>query len=376
MRSFYFTFIFVLSLFFANNLNAQKVVHPKTIRTGTFLGISPKLRDIKPTKKDDTKISRNNSSNEDEFEFNESMRAVREYPFKSTAEPKGPDPVWQSTMPNIKAGETRAPILNFAGQSSPYLPSDCNGSVGINYFMQGVNSSYAIYDKNTGNQVVSSTAFNTLFGSVTGSSDNDGDIIVLFDDHANRWFVSEFSISGSNDYQMIAVSVTDDPTGSWYQYSFDVDDMPDYGKFGIWEDGYYMADNNTSGNDVYVFERSVMLAGGASPQMIAFDNPNRPNSGFHCIEPLDNDGQFAPAGTPGQFITINDDAWGGGGDELWIYECDVDWGTPSNSTFARTQTITVPAFDSDFGSDWSNIAQPGTSQEVDAIPQILMYRAQ
>ena len=383
MKKFYFVISLALLSFFANDIFAQEIVHPTTITTGTFLGKTKPLRDFKPVKVDETTMDRVNPaeerSEEEEFEFNESLRSERLYPYKSTAQPQGPDPVWQSTMPNDRS-QTRAPILNFAGQGSPYNPSDCNGAVGANHFMQGVNSSYEIYDKNTGNVVVSSTAFNTLFAGVTGADRNDGDIIVLYDDNADRWFASEFSIpsayGGGNDMMLIAVSETNDPTGSWYRWSFDVDDLPDYMKFGIWEDGYYMADNNTSGNDIYVFERSVMLTGGASPQMVAFNNPNRPSSGFHCIEPLDNDGQWAPAGTPGQFITINDDAWGGGGDELWVFECDVDWTTPSNSTFARTQTITVPAFDSDFGSGWDNIAQPGTSQELDAIPQILMYRAQ
>ncbi len=373
----------VLTLFvnttFAQQVNPRTTqpsitVHPTTIKTGTFLGVSPKLRDIKPIKKTGKIIGKDKISaeREREFEFNESLQE-RNYPYAATAQPQGPDPVWQRHIGTNHVG-TRAPILNFAGQSSPYYPSDCNGSVGINYFMQGVNSTYAIYDKNTGTQVIAPTAFNTLFSGVPGATNNDGDIIVLFDDNASRWFAAEFDITDANNLMLIAVSVTDDPTGSWYKWSFDVDDLPDYPKFGIWQDGYYMADNNSTGNDVYVFERSVMLTGGASPQMVAFNNPNRPASGFHCIEPLDNDGTWAPAGTPGQFITINDDAWGGL-DELWIYECAVDWVTPTNSTFVRTQTITVPAFDSNFGVGWDNITQPNT-QKLDAIPQILMFRAQ
>jgi PKD repeat protein len=151
--------------------------------------------------------------------------------------------------------------------------------------------------------------------------------------------------------------------------------FPDYMKFGVWRDGYYMS-ANSSGNDIYVFERTAMLAGNPAPAMVGFNNPNRPNSGFHCIQPLDNDGQFAPVGTPGLFITINDDSWGGS-DQLWMFELDVDWNTPSNSTFTRTQMIDVAAFDSQFNS-WGvgDIVQPGTSQKLDAIPMILMYRAQ
>ena len=70
-----------------------------------------------------------------------------------------------------------------------------------------------------------------------------------------------------------------------------------------------MATNTGGGNDVYVFDRDAMIAGDAAPTMIGFDNPDRPSTfdGFHCILPLDNDGPWAPTGTPGQFITIVDE---------------------------------------------------------------------
>ncbi|MFH2142732.1 MAG: PKD domain-containing protein, partial [Bacteroidota bacterium] len=349
-------------------------VHPTVIKTAVDFGITPPLRDLAPAE---------GPMSEEEYNANKEIKELHErvlnaslkdrfYPYPSAP---APDPVWQNTMGEKTMDETRAPLLNFAGQASPYMPSDCNGAAGPNHYMQGVNSTYAIYNK-SGVQVVAPTNFNTLFSGVTGSGSNDGDIIVMYDDQADRWFCAEFSIPDpGNDYMLIAVSTTNDPTGTWYKWSFDVDDLPDYMKFGVWRDGYYMADNNSVGNDVYVFERSVMLAGGASPQMVAFNNPNRPASGFHCIMPLDNDGTFATVGTPGQFITINDGAWGGS-DQLWIYEADIDWVTPSNSTFARTQQIGVAAFDSNFGTDWENISQQGTTQQVDAIPQILMFRAQ
>ena len=187
------------------NIYSSKVVHPTVIRTGTFLGITPPLRDIKNIKQNYVEIIA--EKEEYERELNKGL-AIRNYPYYT---PSGPDPVWQKFMPQTKA--TTNLILNFDGQSSSYYPSDCNGAVGINYFMQGVNATYAIYNKNTGTQVVGPTAFNTLFSGVPGSSNNDGDIIVLFDDNASRWFAAEFDISDANNLMLIAVSVTDDPTG-------------------------------------------------------------------------------------------------------------------------------------------------------------------
>ncbi len=298
----------------------------------------------------------------------------RSYPNAENALPKGVDPVWQKT-----AGKTRGTsqiIENFNGLTTSSSPPDCNGSAGPEHFFQTVNVKYSIYDK-SGNQVVAPTNLNTLFAGVPGANNNDGDPILLYDDNADRWLAAEFSGAYTNpDYMMIAISVTNDPTGDWYRWSWTMNGFPDYMKFGVWEDGYYMGTNTASGNDIYVFEREEMLIGGAAPQMVQFNNNWRPNSGFHCVLPADCDGDYAPAGTPGLFLTINDDAWGGGGDELWVFELDVDWETPSNSTWNRTQQISVSPFDSNFGSSWDNIKQKGTGQELDAINQILMYRVQ
>jgi hypothetical protein len=271
-----------------------------------------------------------------------------------------------------KGVSAKAPLVNFDGQTSPYYPPDCNGTAGPSHFMQTINSVYAIYSK-TGTLVAGPANLNTLFGSVPGATYNDGDPIILYDEQADRWLVTEFSISGATNYLLVAVSTTNNPTGTWYQYSFTVPVMPDYPKFGIWRDGYYVAVNNSSANDIFVINRTPMLTGGMS-QIIGFDNPNRPTSidGFMCVPPVDNDGTFAPAGAPGTFIAFNDDAIGGGSDQLWIYELTANWTTPASSTFSRVQQISVAAFDSNFGNDWTNIAQQGTSQQLDAIPQVIM----
>jgi hypothetical protein len=341
-------------------------VSPGDISTGTYLGLTPPLRDLEAISE---KEYREMVIKAEEKLLNPKLR-YRSYPYAETALPKGPDPVWQRETTSTRAPGTL--LLNVAGQTSPYLPSDCNGTMGPNHYMQTINTTYAIYNRQ-GAIVAGPTNLNTLFSGVTGSNCNDGDPIVLYDEQADRWLVAAFSICGVNDYMLIAVSTTNDPTGTWHKYSFDVTDMPDYEKFGIWQDGYYMATNTTPGNDIYVFERSQMLVGGTA-QMVAFDNPWRPTTidGFVVVPPVDNDGDFAPAGSPGLFIAFNDDAIGGGSDQLWIYELDVNWGTPSLSTFNRVQQLGVAAFDSNFGNTWNNISQQGTSQKLDAIPMVIM----
>ena len=106
----------------------------------------------------------------------------------------------------------------------------------------------------------------------TCETSNDGDPIVMYDQLAQRWFVSQFAFPNfpSPPYiQCVAVSATSDPTGAYNQYQFNLPDtyLNDYPKFGIWPDGYYMTFN---GFDVFgggfqggaiAFDRTAMLAG-------------------------------------------------------------------------------------------------------------------
>ncbi len=359
---------FVLSFMFLAVNGQDAILSPAAVGTGTLTGISPPLRDIPPMTPEEMAAMKIKA---DEKALNPKLRN-REYPYASTALPKGPDGAWQRENGTNRQAASE-PNVVFNAQSSPYFPPDDNGTAGPNHYMQTVNTTYAIYDK-TGVKLAGPTNMNQLFGNVAGANCNDGDPIMLYDEMADRWFAAEFSLCGSPDRMLIAISVTNDPTGSWYQYSFVMNGMPDYEKFGIWHDGYYMGTNTSSGTDIYVFERDVMLAGGTSPKMVSFDNQWRPGSvdGFMMVPPLDCDGDAPPSTQPALFIAQSDDAFNSGTDQLWIYELDVDWATTTNSTFTRVQQLEVEPYDSNFGNNWNNIKQPNTSQELDGIPQVVM----
>jgi len=346
------------------------IVHPTKVSKAIYHDVLPSLKDLPPVGADYYLKNKDRLS----WDRHEDEAEGADY---SNWKPMGDDPVWQKKMGSVEQN-SKALQQNFAGQSSPYLPSDCNGTVGPNHFFQTVNTTYAIYDK-TGGTVVPATAMNTLFTGVTGASNNDGDPLILWDEQANVWVAVEFSINTTPYHMLFAVSQTSDPTGAWNRYSFVMNGFPDYEKLGIASDGYYMGTNTTSGDDIYVFERSAMIAGN-SAQMIQFDNPNRPNpSGFNCVMPIDNDGTFDTGHA--RFIAINDDAWGNevnnNQDEIWIFDCTPNWSSPGSSTFGRSQAIIVSAFDSQFNS-WGtgDVAQTGTTQLVDANPYVLMSRGQ
>jgi hypothetical protein len=191
------------------------------------------------------------------------------------------DPVVQK---NKGTGPISDPVANFDGVCLPFgppcdqasscgcLPPDTNGEVGATQYVQIVNSDFAVYTK-TGSVLRGATPIDQLWAG-TGSEcagHNDGDPVVVYDQLANRWLLSEFIAqpnSGEQYGECIAVSTTDDATGSYYLYTFlfGSGTFYDYPKIGVWPDGYYMTANEfptgqetSSGAGAFVFERSQML---------------------------------------------------------------------------------------------------------------------
>jgi hypothetical protein len=287
------------------------------------------------------------------------------------------DPVLQDQFPLQSMPSTS---LNFDGvdNRNAVLPPDTNGDVGPNHYVQWVNLSLAIYDK-SGSLLYGPTNGNTVFSGFTGPCEdrNDGDPIVLYDEQADRWLLSQFAwpnfLKGPF-YQCIAVSATPDPTGAYYRYQFSFSKMNDYPKFGVWADGYYLAINQFSNNlpagqGVAVFEREKMLVGG-SARMIYFDMVGDATLGG--MLPSDRDGQPPPGGAPNLFVQFDDSP-----DQLQLWEFHADWVNTANSSFSRKAVLATAAFDPIMcGGSRNCIPQPGTSVKLDAISDRLMYRLQ
>ncbi|MBP6575154.1 MAG: T9SS type A sorting domain-containing protein [Flavobacteriales bacterium] len=261
----------------------------------------------------------------------------------------------------------RAPIINFNGQNGSGAPPDPTGAAGPNHYVQGVNLSYKVYSK-TGSSLSGSLALSSLW---PGSQDA-GDPIVLYDRHADRWFISQFNFSPNR--MLIAVSETGDPLGAYYTYSYTFSQFPDYPKFSVWWDGYYFTSN--SNKTAVVFDRTKMLAGDPTAQMVALTAPNNGNNFFSSVLPADADGPLPPNGTPCYFFNLEDNAWGNPADQIRVYEMTTDWVTPGNTVVVSSQTIPTAAFNTALGSGFDNIAQPGTTQKLDAVSEIFYFRAQ
>jgi hypothetical protein len=293
------------------------------------------------------------------------------------------DPMIQTSTPSLNA---ITPLTSFGGVGnlSGVLPPDTNGDVGPSHYVQWVNLNFAVYDKQG----------NVLYGPVNGKTlwqgfgapcetQNDGDPIVLYDEIANRWLMTQFALPNyprGPYYQCIAVSTTGSPLGSWNRYAYSFSKLNDYPKFGVWSDGYYMSMNqftcnilgqcSWAGEGVVAFERSQMLTGGAA-RGVYFDMAA--NTSLGGMLPADLDGPtLPPSGAPNYFAQFDDEP-----DQLQLWEFHVDWSNTANSSFTRRALLPTAAFDSNMcGGSRNCIAQAGTTAKIDAIADRLMYRLQ
>ena len=56
--------------------------------------------------------------------------------------------------------------------------------------------------------------------AVNDCTDPSGDPIVVYDQLADRWILSQFTTRGPRYYDCVAVSQSGDPTGAYYRYAF------------------------------------------------------------------------------------------------------------------------------------------------------------
>ena len=281
------------------------------------------------------------------------------------------DPVVQHSM-NSPATILDTTIVNFDGNTNTegYVPPDTHGDVGPSHYFQVVNCHYEIYNK-TGTLLLGPAANSSVWSGMPNNY-NSGDAVVVYDEVANRWLFSQFSLPGSGPYyQMIAVSQTADPTGSWYRWEYSFTNMPDYPKFAVWPDGYYMSAHMFAGGSSYAgilacaFNRTQMLAGNATAQMVMFTKPASDEA--YGWLPSDCDGPFPTGNPPNYFVYMVD-----GPDHLGIYEFHVDWANTVNSTFGNFLSLNTASF----STNVTGITQPGTTRKLDPLNDRMMYRLQ
>lgn len=320
------------------------------------------------------------------------------------------DPVIQKKR---GSGPLSAPIANFDGICLPFgppcgeasscscLPPDTNGEVGATQYVEMVNSDFAVYSK-TGQVLRDATPIDALWSGTSSecAAHNDGDPVVVYDQFAGRWILSQFVAqpgSGESYAECVAVSTTDDATGTYYLYEFDwsPDVFLDYPKLGVWRDGYYLSANEfpasqetSSGAAAIVLERSAMLQG-LPARFVWFDESaaNPPGGQYIGQLPGDADGsRLPPPGEPNVFAEVDDPSGipptgtSDPGFDLRIWRFHVDWSNPADSTFgtdgAPSFTIPVAPFvRAQCVYGYGDCAlQKGGPQGLDVLGDRLMFR--
>jgi hypothetical protein len=281
-------------------------------------------------------------------------------------------------------------IANFEGLSNadnPFevSPPDPNGEVGPGHYVEMVNLVFAVYSK-TGTRLLGPTTLGTLWQgfAIDDCTDLSGDPVVVYDQLADRWILTQFTTRGPTYYNCVAVSRSGDPTGSYFRYAFSTGpNFPDYPKYSVWPNAYFLStrefapDDSFAGDGAYALERDKMIKG-KSARMVQFllppgVTPYLPGDG---LLPSDLDGNAAPPdGSPNYFVGTMDDGAGRGApfDGINVFSFSVTWGGHPTGSFSLAAQLPVASFDSIFPcspQSRSCIPQPKTGNKVD----ILSYR--
>ncbi|MGI8735416.1 MAG: hypothetical protein ACR2LM_19190, partial [Pyrinomonadaceae bacterium] len=291
-----------------------------------------------------------------------------------------PDPVVQSRFHELTTLFTPnmpTPILNFNGIGFPGVacncaPPDTNGEVGATQYVQIVNAGFQVFNKTTGASVLGPVGISTIWAGFNGPCETAGagDPVVLYDQLANRWVISQFAGTSIPTDECVAVSTTSDATGSYNRYGFHLgSNFFDYPHLGVWPDAYYMSMNvfNSTGTaflgpQPFAFDRTRMLAG----QPATFITTGiTGGSSEETYLPADLDGSnLPPPDAPASFVEFP------AGGSFRIFHFHVDFVTPNNSTF----TLFASAPSAGFTIRSGGVPQFGTASLLDPIGDRLMFR--
>lgn len=339
-----------------------------TIRSITAVqtGITPRVSDLQlPVQHPNPKVLRGIPFVEPEGEDEMGVRK----PFGDAT----PDGALQTNYPPIRAGRALTLGANFQGVSQAtqgavsgafVSPPDTVGDVGPNHYVQCVNLSCQVFNKN-GTPAAAVFTIRALFAGSGGTGDcstlNDGDPIVNYDPLADRWMLSQFAVGNRAGaglaHECILISQTADPTGAYYAYDFPVPEpyFNDYPKLGVWPDSYVMTaplfEGPVFGQGIFAFNRAKMLAGDPSAEAVFLDLTVA-YPGLGRILPADVDGVPPPAGAPNVLAGITANEAGDPQDGVRLLELKPNFSNPADTTLTELVfpggSLAVAAYDPTF----------------------------
>jgi hypothetical protein len=294
-----------------------------------------------------------------------------------------------------------APLLTFEGLNNDdnlstlglrVNPPDPIGDVGPNNYVEMVNLVFAVYDK-LGNKLVGPVPIGALWDgfAVPGCASRlAGDPVVLYDQFADRWLLTQFSDpAGPTFYNCLAISQTGDPTGAYFRYAFTTGpNFPDYPKWGIWRDSYIITTREFGptveyGIGVYGLDRNKIIDGDPSARSVGFfldgNAPGMLPLVGDGLLPPDIDGKTKPKNADvAPLVGTQDDGgpYGATFDALNIWEFDVKWNAKAEASIKLAAQLPTAPFDSIFPCAPTSrdcLPQPGIT-DPNQFLDILSYR--
>lgn len=377
--------------------SSQQLPNGMKVVTGQLVHVTPALKDIKPDPNYHPRVTRDLTG------------LVRKKTWKNEVVDFGTmakgDPVVQKEFANPRANGLNGPqdgplagtkvIQNYDGMGfTNVAPADPCLTNGPNHVIQMINGSQGSYFRiwnKAGGSVVAQTYMNVLF-PVVATNEYWGDPIVLYDQFADRYIISEFAAFGNGgayaNTLLFAVSQTNDPAGSWYVYQFqDNAVFIDYPHYSVWPNAIFGTSNdfNTAGtaylgSSIMAFDKAKMIAGNATANMIRFipsffGTGVNPTSKPRTVAPVSISGPAAPsAPNTGFFMYYHDDnltASTTDVDSVGLIYMTPDFATPANTTVSIGASMTVAPFKSNVCA--SRACVPGGTA-YDAISDRFMHR--
>ena len=264
-------------------------------------------------------------------------------------------------------------------------PPDTNGAVGPIDYVQMINLLTTVFDKD-GNIEEGPFPSNAFWAGMGGNCEayNQGDPVVLYDDTADRWLVSQFAFPDNlkSFSQCVAISESgvdgnpSDPMGAYhrYEFSFNGYGLNDYPKHGIVSNSITMTANLFTargkkffygGTFLGVMDKAAMYAG-APANLIGF-SIGTGESGFVAGD-LDGGGS-----APALFATAMSQ-----NNRFDVWQIDVDWADPNSASASRIASMPITSFSSNLcsSSRGACIPQPNSGPKLESLSDRLMHRLQ
>ncbi len=255
-------------------------------------------------------------------------------------------------------------------------PPDTNGSVGVNQYVQSVNTQFAVYDKATGTRQGVPFNGSTLFGSLTGAgaacaNHDDGDPVVQYDKAAGRWLLTQFQVTVTPYLECVAISDTENASGTYHVYAYDYGtDFVDYPKIGVWPASYNVTYNvfangrTFTGGEVCALDRATLLT---NPTTVPAQKCFRTSTSYASLLPSDLDGTTPPTSPDAYLVDLS-------GSTLNSWRLHVDWAAGATSTLTGPTVVSGVAAFATACAGGTCIVQPGTTQQLDSLADRLMNR--